>query len=108
MIDQHRFEELYEACGGVFRTTVLIQKRLKELHRGWRQLVDGIFRNPIEAVIQEITTRRIELIPDTDENRKLIADEMERMTLEARPLFEVTEEMPEEEIEARLGGEKKR
>jgi DNA-directed RNA polymerase subunit K/omega len=108
MIDQNKFEELYEIGGGVFKTTVLMQKRLKELNRGARQLVAGNYKNPIETVMHEIDQRTIQLLPDTDENRKMIADEIEKMSLEAKPLFELTEESPAEEIEAKLSTDKRK
>ena len=48
MIDQSKFEQLYDMVGGVYKTTVLIQKRLRELNRGARKLVDEAgTKNPI-------------------------------------------------------------
>ena len=102
MIDQSKFERLYEMVGGVFKTTVLIQKRLRELNRGARKLVDEESKNPIETVMKEIEERKIELIPDTDENRELIRAEVERMTAGQAPTVEIDETTTEDELERRI------
>ena len=103
MIDQSKFEHLYDLVGGVFKTTVLIQKRLRELNRGARKLVDDDeARNPIETVMREIERRRIELIPDSDENRDLIRAEVERMTGNHVPTLEIDEGTSEDELERRI------
>ena len=101
MIEQQRFEDLYVQCDGVFKTTVLIQKRLRELNRGARKLVDDDLKNPIEIVMSEIQAGRIEIIPDTEENRDLIRAEVERMTM-GTPSVEVGEETSEDELERRI------
>ena len=102
MIDQSKFEDLYGMVGGVFKTTVLIQKRLRELNRGARKLVEDESKNLIETVMREIEQRKIELIPDTEENRELIRAEVERMTAEPTPSLEVDEATTEDELERRI------
>lgn len=102
MINQSSFEELYAKCGGVFKTTVLIQKRLRELNRGARRLVEEEFKNPIEVVMREIEQGKIELIPDTEENRELIRAEVERMTMDQPASVEVAETTTEDELERRI------
>jgi DNA-directed RNA polymerase subunit K/omega len=102
MIDQSKFERLYSMVGGVFKTTVLIQKRLRELNRGARKLVEEDAKNPIETVMREVEERRIELIPDTDENRDLIRAEVERLTAEQGPTVDVDERTTEDELERRI------
>lgn len=102
MIEQNKFENLYDQVGGVFKTTVLIQKRLRELNRGARKLVEEDGANAIETVMLEIRDRRIELIPDTEENRELIRAEVERMTQEQGPSLEVDESASEDELERRI------
>jgi len=102
MIDQSKFENLYERCGGVFKTTVLMQKRLRELNRGARKLVEEDTKNPIELVMYEIDGGKIELIPDTDENREVIRSEVERMTLGRPASVEVGETTSEDELERRI------
>ncbi len=102
MINQAKFDELYGRCGGVFKTTVLIQKRLRELNRGARKLVDDQAKNPIEIVMHEIDAGRIELIPDNEENRELIRAEVERMTMGQPPAVEVGESMSDDDLERRI------
>ena len=104
MIDQDRLEALYSQCGGVFRAAVLIQKRIKELNRGAKRLVDGDFRNPIEVAIAEIEQNKIELIEDNDDNREVIRQEIEKLTQrgERVPQAEVPLETAEDELERRI------
>ena len=102
MIDQSKFENLYGKCGGVFKTTVLMQKRMRELNRGARRLVEDDAKNPIEVVMHEIAAGKIELIPDTEENRELIRAEVERMTMGQPATVEVQETTSEDELERRI------
>ena len=102
MIDQNKFEMLYDLCGGVFKTTVLIQKRLRELNRGARKLVEEEHKNPIITVMREIEGAKIELIPDNDDNRKLIRAEVERMTADQPPAVAIAESTTEDELERRI------
>lgn len=102
MINQAKFEDLYTRCGGVFKTTVLIQKRLRELNRGARKLVDELAKNPIETVMKEIEEGKIELIPDTEENREVIRAEVERMTMGQPPTIEVGEATSDDDLERRI------
>ena len=104
MIDQDRLESLYEKVGGVFRTTVLIQKRIRELNRGAKRLVQGEFRNPIEVAIAEIEADKIELVEDNEANRELIRQEIEKLsTGQPQPQAEVpTDTSSEDELERRI------
>ena len=102
MINQAKFEELYGKCGGVFKTTVLIQKRLRELNRGARKLVDEQAKNPIEIVMHEIEDGKIVLIPDTEENREVIRAEVERMTMGQPTAVEVSEATSDDDLEKRI------
>ena len=103
MIDQSRFETLYDQVGGVFKTTVLIQKRLRELNRGARKLVEEDGKNPIETVMREIERHMIELIPDSDENRELIRAEVERMTHgSGAAVVEIEESTTDIDLEQRI------
>ncbi len=102
MINQAKFEKLYGSCGGVYKTTVLIQKRLRELNRGARKLVDEHAKNPIVIVMREIEEGRIELIPDTIENRDLIRAEVERMLVGQPPSIEVPENVTDDDLERRI------
>ncbi len=102
MIQQSKFEHLYNNCGGVFKTTVLIQKRLRELNRGARKLVEDHAKNPIEVVMREMEAGRIELIADNDENREVIRAEDERMTMGQPQPIEVGEATSDDDLERRI------
>lgn len=104
MIPHSRFEALYEKVGGVYKTTVLIQKRLRELQRGARRLVDDPNASHMEIAMREIMEGKIELVPDTAENRDLLRAEVERMTSAQPAPFEVGEgeASSEEELERRI------
>ena len=52
-------DQLSEQCGGRYRLTVLIQKRLKELVRGAAKLVDLEDRNLINIVMEEIRQGKV-------------------------------------------------
>lgn len=103
MIDQDRLERLYAKCGGVFRATVLIQKRIKELNRGAKRLVDGEFHGPIEIAIAEIEADKITLVEDNEENRERIRKDLEKLSPHlAVPQAEVPMETSEDELERRI------
>ncbi|MAG54730.1 MAG: DNA-directed RNA polymerase subunit omega [Planctomycetes bacterium] len=102
MIDQSKFEHLYGQCGGVYKTTVLMQKRMRELNRGARKLVEEEAKNPIEIVMSEIEQNKIELIPDNEENREIIRAEVERMTHGQPPSIDVGGTTSEDELERRI------
>ena len=104
MIDPERMEKLFERCGGVFKATVLIQKRIRELNRGAKRMVDGEFRNQIDVAIAEIEQGKIELVPDTEENREIIRKEIEKLTGQPQvPQVEIpSNETSEDELERRI------
>jgi DNA-directed RNA polymerase subunit K/omega len=102
MINQSKFQQLYDKVGGVYRTTVLMQKRMRELNRGARRLVDDDAKNPIAIVMREIEEGRIELIPDTPENREIIRAEVERMMLSQPPVVDVNDSTSGDELERRI------
>lgn len=103
MIQHSKFENLYGQIGGVYKTTVLIQKRLRELNRGARKLVDQQEPTAIETVMEEIRQGKIELVPDNEENREQIRAEVERMTMQPAPEVEVGESTTtEDELERRI------
>jgi DNA-directed RNA polymerase subunit K/omega len=103
MIDIDRLEKIYAKCGGVFMATVLIQKRVKELNRGARRLVDGDFKSPIDIAIREIEEGRIELLTNTDENREKIRAELEKHARPSEvPEIPVSVDTGEDELERRI------
>lgn len=79
MIPPAKLDTQYQKVGGVFRTTVLIQKRLRELNRGAKRMVEEQPKNPIELVLAEMASERIELVTDDDGNREKARAEVERM-----------------------------
>ena len=56
MIQHNKLDDLYTKIGGVYKTTVLIQKRLRELNRGARKLVSEESKSPIATVMNEIAS----------------------------------------------------
>ncbi len=102
MIHQNKLDDLYSQLGGVYKTTVLIQKRLRELNRGARRLVHDENKNPIATVMREIEGKRIDLVSDTDENRELIRAEIERMTTDQTRTVDIEPTTNEDELERRI------
>ncbi|MFG0320547.1 MAG: DNA-directed RNA polymerase subunit omega [Planctomycetota bacterium JB042] len=64
--------DLTQQCGGVFKFTVLLQKRVQELVRGAPKLIDHPSNDPIEVAVNEIRAGVIEL-------ENLTEDEIEEM-----------------------------
>ena len=62
MIDNLKNEEIINKCGGKFKLTSLIQKRLRELVKGSRPLIeDTEGKTMLEIVVQEIKEDKIAL-----------------------------------------------
>ena len=62
MIDDLKNEEIINKCGGKFKLTTLIQKRLQELVKGSRPLIDDTEgKTMLEIVVQEIKEDKIAL-----------------------------------------------
>ncbi|MFH0945735.1 MAG: DNA-directed RNA polymerase subunit omega [Planctomycetota bacterium] len=53
--------DLTARCGGVFKFTVLLQKRIHELVAGAPKLIDDPSTDPIEIALKEIHAGAIEL-----------------------------------------------
>ncbi len=102
MLNQGKFDDLYRDVGGVYRTTVLVQKRLRELNRGARRLVATEAKNPIVVVMSEIEHKKIELVEDTDENREAIRAELERLAANQSRAAEIEPTQDEDEAERRI------
>ena len=64
MLDELKEEEIVRKCGGRFKLSTLIQKRMVALNRGAKPLVSMHTKNPMEIVVQEIVQDKIYL----DEN----------------------------------------
>jgi DNA-directed RNA polymerase subunit K/omega len=102
MIEHNKLDGLYEKIGGVYKTTVLIQKRLRELNRGARKLVAEESKSPIAIVMSEVESDRIALVPDTEENREQIRTEIERMTADQPQPLDLAGATTEEELERKI------
>ena len=59
MLDALKEEEIVRKCGGRFKLSTLIQKRMVAINRGARPLVDIQTKNPMEVVVQEIMQDKI-------------------------------------------------
>ena len=55
-------EEMINKVGGAFRLTVLVQKRINELKKGAKKLVDYESDNLMKIVYQEILQDKIQLV----------------------------------------------
>jgi DNA-directed RNA polymerase subunit omega len=59
MLEELKEEEIVNKVGGRFKLSTLIQKRLVQLNRGGRSLVDLNTDDKMEIVIQEILQDKI-------------------------------------------------
>jgi DNA-directed RNA polymerase subunit omega len=83
-MDESRIHELARKVGGRFRLASLIQKRLVEINRGQRFLIEEPVRNPLYSVLQEIEQDKITLTDEeqaAEETPSLEATEEEQRTL---------------------------
>ncbi len=85
MLEELKEEEIVNKVGGRFKLSTLIQKRLVQLNRGSRPLVDNPSGNKMEIVLQEILQDKIFLsasgelavIGEQDEGDLLDMDSLE-------------------------------
>ncbi|QDV22668.1 DNA-directed RNA polymerase subunit omega [Aureliella helgolandensis] len=61
MLEELKEEEIVNKVGGRFKLSTLIQKRLVQINRGSRPLVDNPSENKMEVVLQEILQDKIYL-----------------------------------------------
>ena len=61
MLEELKEETIVEKVGGRFKLSTLIQKRMVQLNRGVRPLVDVTGKPGMHTVIQEILTDKIYL-----------------------------------------------
>lgn len=59
MLEALKEEEIVNKVGGRFKLSTLIQKRLVQLNRGSRPLVETTSNNKMEIVLQEIMQDKI-------------------------------------------------
>lgn len=74
MLDQLKEEQIVNKVGGRFKLSTLIQKRLVQLNRGARPLVEVTGKPGMDTVIQEIMNDKIFL--DTSENVVMALDDV--------------------------------
>jgi len=67
MLDDTLPQRLVRRVGGSFRTTALLQRRVRELVRGQKPLFETRERNYIKIALEELERGLIELVPDEDE-----------------------------------------
>lgn len=85
MLEELKEEEIVNKVGGRFKLSTLIQKRLVQLNRGSRPLVENPSLNKMETVLQEILQDKIFLssagelavVGDPDEGDLLDMDSLE-------------------------------
>jgi DNA-directed RNA polymerase subunit omega len=74
MLEELKEEQIVNKVGGRFKLSTLIQKRLVQLNRGARPLVDVVGRPGMDTVIQEIMHDKIFL--DASDNVVTVVDDM--------------------------------
>jgi DNA-directed RNA polymerase subunit omega len=66
MLDELKEEAIVNKVGGRFKLSTLIQKRLVQLNRGSRPLVELATEDKMEIVIHEILQDKISLTPSNE------------------------------------------
>jgi DNA-directed RNA polymerase subunit omega len=72
MLEELREEEIVNKVGGRFKLSTLIQKRLLQLQRGSRPLVETNLKDNMKIVLQEILQDKIFL--DQSNNLRTVSD----------------------------------
>ena len=72
MYEELKEEEIVNKVGGRFKLSTLIQKRLLQLQRGSRPLVETALKDNMKIVLQEILQDKIFL--DQSNNLRTISD----------------------------------
>jgi len=72
MLEELKEEEIVNKVGGRFKLSTLIQKRLLQLQRGSRPLVETALKDNMKIVLQEILQDKIFL--DQSNNLRTISD----------------------------------
>lgn len=90
-MDRKKVWELSRRAGGVFRFTVLLQKRVRELVKGAPKLVETHETDLIKIALLEIEEGKIEMVPLSDEEIQAIEKAAQG---EPTPAVEVTERKP--------------
>ena len=85
-MDRTKVMELADKVGGLFRLTVLLQKRVRELVGGAPKLIETEEENPIRIAMLEVAADAIELVDLSDEELKALEAESAMATEEAEIL----------------------
>jgi DNA-directed RNA polymerase subunit K/omega len=85
-MDRTKVMELADKVGGLFRLTVLLQKRVQELVTGSPKLVDTKETNPIRIAMLEVEADAIELVNLTEEELAQLEAQTQMATDEAELL----------------------
>ena len=85
-MDRTKVMELADKVGGLFRLTVLLQKRVQELVTGSPKLVDTKETNPIRIAMLEVEADAIDLVDLTDEELAHLEAQTQLATDEAELL----------------------
>ena len=76
-MDSRKIWELAEKTGGIFKLTVLIQKRVQELIRGAPRLVDMATSDVLAIALKEVEEGKISLEPLSKEELEAGAQAMQ-------------------------------
>ena len=93
-MDRTKVMELADKVGGLFRLTVLLQKRVQELVTGSPKLVDTKETNPIRIAMLEVEADAIELVNLTEEELAQLEAQTQMATDEAELLEALEAELP--------------
>ncbi len=85
-MDRTRVMDLADKVGGLFRLTVLLQKRVRELVSGSPPLIEVETTNPIDIAMAEIDADAIELVDLSEEEIKALEAETKMASEEAEIL----------------------
>lgn len=85
-MDRTKVMDLAEKAGGLFRLTVLLQKRVRELVGGAPKLVETSETNPINIAMAEVEEGAIELVDLSDSELAALEAESQIATEEAEIL----------------------
>lgn len=85
-MDRTKVMDLADKVGGLFRLTVLLQKRVRELVAGAPRLVDTKDTNPINIAMLEVEQGAIELVDLSEEELAALEVESQMASEEAEIL----------------------
>ncbi len=85
-MDRTKVMELADKAGGLFRLTVLLQKRVRELVGGSPQLVELDDDDPINIAMAEVEAGAIELVDLSDQELAALEAESQMASEEAEIL----------------------